>query len=268
MNTKEFRVKPGSKVGLKDVKTDDTGPFKSADEVKAGIEERLARIAKLQERLYAEGRQALLLVLQGMDTSGKDGTTKTVFREVNPQGVAVTSFKVPSKEELAHDFLWRIEAKVPPRGLIGVFNRSHYEDVLVVRVHDLVPKEVWSKRYAQINDFERRLSETYVRVVKVFLHISKDEQKERLEERLKEKDKLWKFNPDDLKERAFWKEYREAYEDALSKCSTKWAPWFVVPADKKWYRNLVVAEIVEDALKEMDPKFPKIAFDPSQVKID
>lgn len=267
MNTKDFRVKPGRKVDLRAIDPDDTRPYKGPQDAQEELDEKLARISKLQERLYAEGKQALLLILQGMDTSGKDGTTKNVMRDVNPQGVIVTSFKAPSKEELAHDFLWRIERQVPPRGMVAVFNRSHYEDVLVVRVHELVPKSVWSKRYDQINDFERTLSQDYVKIVKVFLHISKDEQKERLEQRLDEKDKLWKFNPADLKERAFWKDYRQAYEDALERCSTKWAPWHIVPSDKKWYRNLVVANLVEEALEAMDPKFPKIEFDPAQVKI-
>ena len=261
-------MKPGSKVDLKDINEGGSGGFKDAAEVQPKLDQKLDRIAKLQERLYAEGKRALLIVLQGMDTSGKDGATKTVMREVNPQGVEVTSFKAPSKEELAHDFLWRIERRVPPRGIIGIFNRSHYEDVLVVRVHSLVPKSVWSGRYEIINAFEKRLSDEYVRVVKVFLHISKDEQKRRLEERLREKDKRWKFNPADLKEREAWKDYREAYEDALSKCSTPWAPWHIVPANKKWYRNLVIADIVAEALEEMDPQFPKITFDPASVKIE
>jgi len=265
---KDFRVEPGKKVDLKEIDPEDTGGYKGPDDVKEELDEKLARIAKLQERLYAEGKRALLLVLQGMDTSGKDGTTKVVLRDVSPLGVEVTSFKTPSKEDLAHNFLWRVEKRVPPRGMIGVFNRSHYEDVLVVRVHDFVPKGVWLQRYDQINDFERRISSDGVDIVKICLHISKDEQKRRLEDRLADKEKVWKFNPADLKERAFWKEYREAYEDALTKCSTKWAPWYIVPANKKWYRNLVVADIVEDALEDMDPKFPKIQFDPATVRIE
>ena len=268
VKAKEFQVAPGSKVDLDDYDPDDTRGHKSADEVAGKLNEKLANIARLQERLYAEGRRALLIVLQGMDTAGKDGTIKSVLRDVNPQGDITTSFKVPSKEELAHDFLWRVEARVPPRGMIGVFNRSHYEDVVIVRVHELVPKDVWSRRYDEINDFERRLVESYVTFVKIFLHISKKEQKERLEDRLKEEDKHWKFNPDDLKERARWKDYKEAYEDALSRCSTKWAPWHIVPADKKWYRNFVVADIVEEALREMDPKFPQPSFDPAAIKVE
>lgn len=268
MKHTDFQVKPGSKVSLKDLDPGDTGAYKGAAEVQEKLEAKLEHIARLQERLYAEGEKALLIILQGMDTSGKDGATKSVLREVNPQGVAVTSFKVPSKEELAHDFLWRVEQKIPPKGQIGVFNRSHYEDVLVVRVHDFVPKEVWSARFDQINAFEKRLAETYVKVVKIFLHISKEEQKERLTERIVDPNKHWKFNPADLKERALWKEYREAYDDALSKCSTKWAPWYVVPADKKWYRNLAVAEIVEDALDDLNPKFPKPTFDPALIRVD
>ena len=261
-------MKPGSKVDLKGIDPGDTRPYKAAEEIQEKLGHKLEHIARMQERLYAEGKQALLVIFQGMDTSGKDGATKSVLREVNPQGVTVTPFKVPSKEELAHEFLWRVVQKVPPKGQIGIFNRSHYEEVLVVRVHDLVPESVWSARFDQINSFEKRLAETYVRVVKVFLHISKDEQKRRLTDRLADREKHWKFNPDDLKERALWKEYREAYEDVLSKCSTKWAPWYIVPADHKWYRNLAVAEIIEDALDDMDPKFPKPTFDPALVKID
>jgi PPK2 family polyphosphate:nucleotide phosphotransferase len=268
MKAKDFQVQPGATVDLDRVDPDDTGGFRSSEEVEAKLNEKLAHIAELQERLYAEGSRALLLLLQGMDTAGKDGTIKSVVRDVNPQGLHIVSFKAPSKEELAHDFLWRVEARTPPRGMIGIFNRSHYEDVGIVRVHDLVPKEVWSKRFDQINDWERRLSETYITFVKVFLHISKKEQKERLEDRLKEPTKHWKFNPDDLKERSLWKQYKAAYEDALSKCSTPWAPWHVVPADRKWYRNLVVADIVEEALRKMDPKFPKPTFDPAAIQVE
>lgn len=267
VRSRDYRVKPGSKVKLSRIDPGDTAGYVSSGAVEEKLKRKLEHIARLQVRLYAEGRQALLLVLQGMDTAGKDGTIKSVLREVNPQGSIVSPFKVPSKEELAHDFLWRVEKRVPPRGMIGVFNRSHYEDVVIVRVHGLVPKAVWSKRYAQINDFERRLSESYVRVVKVFLHISRDEQKERLQDRLDEPDKRWKFNPDDLKERGLWKDYERAYEDAISKCSTKWAPWHVVPSDHKWFRNLVVADIVEEALKEMDPQYPQPDFDPKSVKV-
>lgn len=267
MRPKDFKVEPGTKVDLKEIDTNDTGDYKAPEEAQPKLDEKLRRIAKLQERLYAEGRRALLIILQGMDTSGKDGATKSVLREINPQGAIVTSFKVPSKEELAHDFLWRIDQKVPARGMIGVFNRSQYEDVLVVRVHDLVPKPVWSARYDLINNFERGLTESYVKIVKLFLHISKDEQKRRLQERVKDAEKHWKFNPDDLKERALWGDYRKAYEDVLSRCSTKWAPWYIVPADRKWYRNLVVADIVEDALEDMDPKFPPASFDPKTVKV-
>jgi PPK2 family polyphosphate:nucleotide phosphotransferase len=268
LKSEDFQVKPGSKVDLKDIDAGDTGELKGPAEVQDKLDSKLGHIAKLQERLYAEGKQALLIVLQGMDTSGKDGTIKSVMRDVNPQGVQVTSFKTPSKEELSHDFLWRIEKYVPPRGMIGIFNRSHYEDVLFVRVHELVPKSVWSARYQAINDFERHLGESDVRVVKIFLHVSKDEQKQRLEERVRDKDKRWKFNPADLTEREFWKDYRDASEDMLSKCSTSTAPWHIVPANKKWYRNLVVADIVEEALEDMDPKFPRLEFDPASVKIE
>ncbi len=268
MRARDFQVSPGSKVDLDKVDPSDKGKYASAEEAAEKTNERLADIANLQVRLYAEGKRALLIVLQGMDTAGKDGTIKSVVRDVNPQGLHIASFKVPSKDELAHDFLWRIEQKVPPRGMVGVFNRSHYEDVGIVRVHGLVPEEVWSKRYGQINDFERRLAESYVTFVKIFLHISKKEQKERLEDRLKEPDKRWKFNPDDLKERALWKDYQKAYEEALERCSTKWAPWHIVPADHKWYRNLVVADIVREALRGMDPQYPEPDFDPKAVQVE
>lgn len=267
MRPKDFRVEPGSKVNLDDIDPDDTGEYKSAEETTAKLNEKLARIAKLQERLYAEGKRALLIIFQGMDTSGKDGATKSVLRDVNPAGANVVSFKAPSKEELSHDFLWRINQKIPARGMIGAFNRSHYEDVLIVRVHNFVPKDVWSKRYDQINAFERTLTDSYVKIVKIFLHISKSEQKQRLEDRVADKEKHWKFNPADLNEREYWDDYMEAYEDALSKCSTKWAPWFILPADKKWYRNLAVADIVQDALEDFDPKFPKPDWDPAKVKV-
>ncbi len=214
------------------------------------------QLTLLQERLYASGEKALLIVLQAMDTGGKDGTITHVFGAFNPQGVQVTAFKVPTEEELAHDFLWRVHKAVPRRGMVGVFNRSHYEDVLVVRVKNLVPKKVWRERYEQINDFERRLTASGVTIVKLFLHISADEQAQRLRERQTRPDKHWKFNPGDLEDRALWREFQAAYEDALSRCSTEWAPWHVVPANHKWYRNLVVSNILLDVLKGMGLRYP------------
>jgi PPK2 family polyphosphate:nucleotide phosphotransferase len=216
-----------------------------------------ARLAKLQAALYAEGKRALLVVLQGRDAAGKDGTIRHVFGPVNPQGCQVTSFKAPNTLELSHDYLWRVHLAVPPKGFVGIFNRSHYEDVLVVRVHKLVPRKVWSRRYDQINDFERMLTENDVVILKFFLHVSRDEQKARLLSRLSDPTKNWKFSPDDLKERDLWDDYTEAYEDALSLCSTEWAPWYLVPADHKSSRDLRVAEDVVDALERMNPVYPK-----------
>jgi PPK2 family polyphosphate:nucleotide phosphotransferase len=209
--------------------------------------------------LYAEARRSLLVVLQGIDAGGKDGTIKHVMSGLNPQGVDVTSFKVPEGAEKRHDYLWRIHQAVPEWGKIGIFNRSHYEDVLVVRVHGLAPKPVWSKRFDQINEFERMLSASGVRIVKFLLYISKDEQAARFRDRLDHKSKNWKFSPADLQEREFWNDYTAAYEDMLRKCSTKFAPWYLIPANHKWFRNLAVSQILRDTLDRMDLKFPKPA---------
>jgi PPK2 family polyphosphate:nucleotide phosphotransferase len=203
-----------------------------------------------------------------MDAAGKDGTVRHVMRGVNPQGCKVISFKAPTHEELDHDYLWRIHKSVPPKGEIGIFNRSHYEDVLVVRVHELVPRSVWEKRYDQINRFEENLAENGLKILKFFLFIDKEEQKERLEQRLKDPSKVWKMNPDDVKERKLWNDYIEAYEDALTRCSTKLAPWFIIPANKKWFRNLMISEIIIKTLETLKMKYPKPAFDPGKIKID
>ena len=215
------------------------------------------RIADLQRMFYADGRFALLIVLQGRDASGKDGTIRKVFTGVNPQGITVTSFKVPTDEELHHDFLWRIHQHVPPRGMIGIFNRSHYEDVIVTRVHGTIPKTVYEPRYAHINAFEQMLAANGVRILKFFLHISRDEQKERLQKRLDNSEKNWKFSAGDLAERAKWNAYTAAYRDALRRCSTRWAPWYVVPADDKKVRNYLIARTVADTLRSMDLRWPK-----------
>lgn len=262
-------VKPGTRVKLKDRDPDYHAGLQKGDEE---VEERIAQAREemysLQEWLYAEQERALLIVLQAMDTGGKDGTIKHVMRGLNPQGVHVASFKQPTPEELAHDFLWRVHRQTPRRGQIGVFNRSHYEDVLVVRVHDLVSKKVWERRYDQINEFEELLVESGTRLLKLFLYISKDEQKERLQSRLDNPKKNWKFAPADLEERKFWDDYIEAYEDALTRCSTKAAPWHIIPANRKWYRNLVVAELVRDELAAMNPKCPQPESDLSQIVIE
>jgi PPK2 family polyphosphate:nucleotide phosphotransferase len=222
----------------------------------ARVHENTEVLADLAYRLYAESRRAVLLVLQGMDTSGKDGTIRRVTTGLNPMSFQITAFKQPTAEELAHDFLWRIHKAMPTHGHIGIFNRSQYEDVLVVRVHNLVPKEVWKSRYERINEFEAMMADSGVVIVKCFLHISKDEQKKRLAARLKDPTKRWKFSRKDLEERELWNDYQRAYEDALAKCNTKVAPWNIVPADRKWYRNLVVSTLLRQALEKMDPQFP------------
>ncbi len=223
----------------------------------AQIKENTAICSELAYRLYAENRRAVLLVLQGMDTSGKDGTIRTVLSGVNPQSFHITSFKQPSSEELDHDFLWRIHGAIPGRGEIGIFNRSHYEDVLIVRVHNLVPEKEWQSRYERINEFEELLVEGGVTIVKCFLHISKDEQRERLLARLENPDKRWKFNKGDVAERKLWDDYQQAYEDALTRCNTHHAPWHIIPSDRKWYRNLVVSKILRETLEKLDPQFPE-----------
>ena len=251
-----LHISSGEHIRLQDVDPGDTGKYKDKEEANGETEKNIARMAELQEIMYAEEKHALLIILQAMDAAGKDGTIKKVMSGVNPQGCRVTSFKVPTPEELSHDFLWRLHKQVPPRGYIGLFNRSHYEDVLVVRVHQLVPEKVWRSRYEHINNFEKLLADSGVTILKFFLHISKDEQKERLQKRLDNKSKNWKFNAGDLKERDRWDDYMAAYEDAINKCNTPWAPWHVVPANKKWYRNLAISERIVEALESLDMKYP------------
>lgn len=257
-------VTPGAKVQLKDANAvDDDEP--RGDAVELLLQPLLEQLEELQTALYAESKQALLVVLQGRDAAGKDGLIRRVFGPLNSQGCVVSSFRRPTEYELARDYLWRVHQVVPPKGSIGVFNRSHYEDVLVVRVHELVPRETWSRRYQQINDFERILSENGVRIVKFFLHISREEQQQRLLDRLNEPLKNWKFQVGDLEERKRWDAYTEAFEDALERCSTDWAPWYVVPADRKSTRDLLVAQVLVKTLREMDPRFPRV--DPEVMKI-
>jgi PPK2 family polyphosphate:nucleotide phosphotransferase len=251
-----YRVEPGERVSLAAIDPGETEHYRKKKDVAKELEKQRRRIQGLQARLYAENERGLLIVLQAMDTGGKDGTIKHVFSGVNPQGCRVSSFKTPSAEESNHDFLWRYHKSAPARGRIGIFNRSHYEDVLVVRVKGLVPEDVWSERYGQINNFERNLSNDGITVLKFFLHISKDEQKRRLQSRLDNPDKRWKFSSADIKERAFWEDYQAAFEDALTNCSTEYSPWYVVPANKKWYRNLVIARTIADTLARIDPQFP------------
>ncbi|RYX80464.1 polyphosphate kinase 2 family protein [bacterium] len=266
--TNLITVKPGHKIRLKNVDADAKGDYKTKEEPIARLAELLERRDELQERLYAEAKQSLLIVLQAMDTGGKDGATKRLLEGMNPAGIRVASFKVPSKLEMAHDYLWRIHAQAPEAGCIGVWNRSHYEDVLIARVHELVPKKTWRKRYGQINDFEEMLTENGTTILKFYLHISKDEQKERLQARLDDPAKHWKFSTGDLAERKFWDEYQKAFEDALNECSTDAAPWHIVPANHKWARDIAIAEKVTATLEAMNPKYPKVTFDPKTIVIE
>ncbi|MEQ1842082.1 MAG: PPK2 family polyphosphate kinase, partial [Verrucomicrobiales bacterium] len=225
-------------------------------------------IDELQTRLYAEGKQRLLVIFQAMDTGGKDGVIRNVFDKMDPQGIRVASFKRPSPLELAHDYLWRIHQEVPQNGEVVIFNRSHYEDILAVRVREIFPKTRWEKRYDHIVNFEQMLADEGTTILKFFLNISKDEQKRRLQARLDDSEKLWKFNPGDLDDRALWPKFMEAYSDVLAKTSTEAAPWYAVPADRKWYRDLVVADILIKTLKDLDMKYPSVDFDPKTIKID
>jgi PPK2 family polyphosphate:nucleotide phosphotransferase len=263
-----IEVAPGKQVHLRKITASATGDYKGKEESFERLAELQKRLGELQERLYAEDRRSLLLVFQAMDTGGKDGAVKSLLTGINPVGVQVTSFKAPTWEELDHDYLWRVHQRVPGRGLIGVWNRSHYEDVLVVRVHKMIDEATVQARFEQINAFEKMLSENGVTILKFFLHISKDEQKERLQARLDNPEKHWKFNEGDLKERALWDEYQRAYEDVLNHCSTAHAPWHIVPADKKWARNIAVAEATVAALEKMNPQFPKAEIDPTKIVIE
>ncbi|HEV3202832.1 MAG TPA: polyphosphate kinase 2 family protein [Gemmataceae bacterium] len=262
-----MQVKPGTKVSLKDFDPDETGSFESAKEVEDLLKKQLDEIVHLQRLLYAENRRALLVILQGMDTSGKDGTISHVMSGMSPLGVQVNAFKVPNEEELHHDYLWRVHQRMPRQGYIGIFNRSQYEDVLVVRVHELVPKKVWRTRYRQINQFEKIMVDNGTAILKFFLHISKAEQKKRLEERLKDPTRHWKFSLKDVEERSYWSKYRKAYETALTKCSTEWAPWHIVPANKKWYRNLLVAKTIVQTLRGFHTEYPQPSVDISKIVI-
>lgn len=262
---KAFAVKPGHKLKLSSIDPDAHAGIDKADAFKE-TEALAAKLAKLQYLLYAEGRHSLLIVLQASDAAGKDGTISSVLASMNPQGTRVCAFKVPSAEEASHDFLWRAHQRTPARGEVVVFNRSHYEDVLIVRVHELVPKSVWSKRYDLINDFEKNLVANGTIVLKFFLHISKKEQLERFKDRLDDPDRQWKISAFDYTEREFWPQYTEAYEDALSKTSTPEVPWFVIPANRKWFRNLAISRIVVDALSELGMKVPAATVDVGEIR--
>jgi PPK2 family polyphosphate:nucleotide phosphotransferase len=262
-----LRVRPGTRVDLGKVDPGATHGHKreaSATELAVGID----RLTDLQDRIWAEGRHKVLVVLQGIDAAGKDGTVRHVMSAFNPQGCSVTPFKAPSADELAHDYLWRIHRRVPGKGEIVVFNRSHYEDVLVVRVHDLVPKEVWSRRYDEINAFEKLLADEGTTIVKFFLLIDRDEQRARFQARLDDPTKRWKFRTGDLEERKRWDDYVAAFEDMLERCSTDVAPWYVIPANRKWFRNLAVAEILADTLDELKPRYPEPEEDLTGVVVE
>lgn len=266
--SQRFKVEPGRKVTLTKWAPDDTAGLPDKKAAGRRMKQNLKRLSELQYLLYAENKRSVLIVLQAMDAGGKDGTIRHVMGPLNPQSCKVISFKTPNEEELAHDFLWRVHRVAPRKGEIRIFNRSHYEDVLIVRVHNLVPKSVWSRRYDQINAFERILAENDTHILKFYLHISKDEQYERLKARLEDPAKHWKASQADFDERKYWPDYTRAYEEALSRCSTDHAPWFIIPADKKWFRNFAISQILVEHLSKLRMKFPKPAADLSKIALE
>lgn len=262
------RLQPGKHISLADIPTDATPFYRGGSKTAvAEFESLREELIDLQVRLYAESKRKLLIIFQAIDAGGKDGAIRHVFKGVNPQGVYVYSFKVPSKLELAHDYLWRVHKVVPQTGMIGVFNRSHYEDVLVVRVDNIVPESVWRLRYEHINQFERLLHDTGTTILKFFLHISPEEQAKRFQARLDDPTKHWKFALEDLEKRKQWPDYMAAFTDMLNLCTTPWAPWYVIPADLKWYRNLAVTLVIVDTLRDMNPQYPITGEDLSNVII-
>lgn len=265
-----YLVKPGSKVDIADHDARDKALFEGDSKVdyEPQLLELQDQLQESQKMLYAQNKHRILVVMQAMDTGGKDGCIKHVFSHIDPQGIHVRSFKKPTELELSHDFLWRVHSQVPKLGELVIFNRSHYEDIVAVRVKKLFEERVWKRRQDHVVDFERMLAEEGTTIVKIFLHISKDEQKQRLESRLENPDKHWKFHPDDLADRARWDEFMQAYADVIAKTSTKHAPWYIVPADRKWYRNLIVGRIMVDTMKQLDLALPKIDWDPSKIVID
>ena len=265
----KYLVKPGSRVDLSKIDSADRELFGKGgkDESSAAYDKLQDELQHLQKVLYAQNKHRVLVVMQAMDTGGKDGCIKHVFSRIDPQGIHVRSFKKPDEEELARDFLWRVHDKVPRNGQLVIFNRSHYEDIIAVKVKKLFPEKVWKQRFRHVVEFERMLAEEGTTIVKIYLHISKDEQKRRLESRLVNPDKHWKFNPDDLKDRALWDDFMETYEELLGKTSTEYAPWYIVPANRKWYRNLIVARIMVDTLKKLNMDFPPIDWDPSAIVV-
>jgi PPK2 family polyphosphate:nucleotide phosphotransferase len=263
---KRFLVDGSSKIHLTDIGSAYTGKLESREEGDVEIQRHLARLDALQYLLYADATQSLLIVLQALDAGGKDGVVRHLFSGMNPQGTVVFGFKEPTAEELAHDFLWRVHRRTPGKGQITIFNRSHYEDVLVVRVHKLVPKSIWSKRYALINDFEETLCQGGTRILKFYLHISPEEQLRRFKERLDDPARNWKISESDYTEREFWPSYRDAYEEAMERTSTKHAPWYIIPADHKWFRNLAISQIIADTMDEMDLKVPAARVDLADIR--
>ncbi len=266
--SERFRVEPGQKITLARRDPDDTARLPDKKAAHKRMKQNLKRLSELQYLLYAENKRSVLIVLQAMDAGGKDGTIRRVMGPLNPQSCKVISFKTPNEEELAHDFLWRIHRVAPRKGEIRIFNRSHYEDVLIVRVHSLVPKSVWSKRYDQINAFEHILAENDTHILKFYLHISKDEQYQRLKARLDDPTKHWKASQADFDERKYWPDYTRAYEEALSRCSTNHAPWFIIPANKKWFRNFAISQILVEHLSKLRMKFPKPTADLSKIALE
>lgn len=264
-----YLVKPGAKVDLGKIDTGEKTLFQGGgkEEFDPQFDELQHQLQDLQKRLYAQNKHRILVVMQAMDTGGKDGCIKHVFSRIDPQGIHVCAFKKPSEEELAHDFLWRVHSKVPAKGQIVIFNRSHYEDIIAVRVKKIYPDAVWKNRQRHVIEFERMLAEEGTTIVKIFLHISKDEQKRRLQARLDNPVKHWKINPDDLVDRARWSEFMTAYEEVMTKTSTETAPWYIIPSDRKWYRNLCVARIMLDTLKKLNMEFPAINWDPKSIQI-
>lgn len=269
MKTSKYIVKPNTKLDLSNYLTNDTAEFKSKDEVKEQLQKNIERMTELQDKLYAQDKYSLLIIFQAMDAAGKDSTIKHVMSGLNPQGTQVYSFKQPSKEEIDHGYLWRVQKVIPERGRIGIFNRSHYEEVLIVKVHNLlkyqqIPDElmddkIWENRYKQISDYEKYLFENGTMVIKFYLNVSKDEQKKRFLERIDDPTKNWKFSAADVEERKFWKDYQKAYEEAISATSKNYAPWYVIPADKKWFARLLVSEIIVETLKKLNLEYPKLS---------
>ena len=263
---KKFVIEPGEKVRLSKIDPSYTGKHESHEKALPEIQKHVARMDKLQYLLYADANQSLLVVLQALDAAGKDGVVRHMFSGMNPQGTSVFGFKQPSKDEAAHDFLWRAHLRTPAKGEVVIFNRSHYEDVLVVRVHKLAPKSVWSKRYKQINDFEELLTQNGTRILKFYLHISPEEQLARFQQRLEDPARQWKISEADYSERELWPKYVEAYEEAMAETSTKHAPWYIIPANHKWFRGLAVSQIIADTMSEMDLKLPPTRVNIAEIR--